>query len=146
MPYARAHEHHRCSLDEGDYNDVVFWCTAYPRTLDIKLPSPFYTILDIPSGYVGLYADAFLKSNLRIPLHPFFCLVLELFKIHISNLDVYGCTELMMFIILCKAYDCEPSIDLFRAFYTIRRSGTWTTFVEWENRPRLVTEIPSMPL
>ncbi|GJV36996.1 hypothetical protein Tco_1409473 [Tanacetum coccineum] len=34
-----------------------------------------------------------------------------------DGLNPFGCAKLTMFIIMCKVYGCEPSVDLFRGFF-----------------------------
>nr|GEW61906.1 hypothetical protein [Tanacetum cinerariifolium] len=65
--------------------------------------------------YSALFFLKYSSANLRLPLTDSFCEVLHYFKIHISKLNPFGCAKLITFIIICKAYCCEPSVDLFRA-------------------------------
>ncbi|GJW73941.1 hypothetical protein Tco_0133311, partial [Tanacetum coccineum] len=86
------------------------------------------TILDAPPRYIGLYTRCFSLANLRLPLIDFFCEVLPYFKVHISRLNLFGCSKLTTFIVMCKAYDCEPFVELFRGFFNFCKVGSWLTF------------------
>ncbi|GKF04981.1 hypothetical protein Tco_0035649, partial [Tanacetum coccineum] len=85
-----------------------------PKRKDIKviLPKKSQTILDAPLGYVGLYTHHFSLSNLRLPIPPFICKVLNYFKVHISGFNPFGMVKLTTFAMMCKAYGSEPSVDL----------------------------------
>ncbi|GJX61358.1 hypothetical protein Tco_0294258 [Tanacetum coccineum] len=103
----------RCGLSAKELNEFL---SSYPipSEYDVILPTSTQTIFDAPPGYVGLYTHSFSLANLRLPLTDFFCEVLQYFKVHISRLNPFGCAKLTTFIIMCKAYGCEPSVDLFR--------------------------------
>ncbi|GJW59452.1 hypothetical protein Tco_0108787 [Tanacetum coccineum] len=88
------------------------------------------TVFDAPPGYVGLHTHSFSLANHRLPLTEFFCEVLEYFQVHISRLNPFGCAKLSTFVVMCKAYGCEPSVDLFRGFFNLRRAGKWLTFAK----------------
>ncbi|GJW78848.1 hypothetical protein Tco_0140530 [Tanacetum coccineum] len=103
----------RCRLSAKELNEFL---SSYPipSKYDVILPTSTQTIFDAPTGYVGLYTHSFSLANLRLPLTDFFCEVLQYFKVHISRLNPFGCAKLTTFIIMCKAYGCEPSVDLFQ--------------------------------
>ncbi|GJZ52591.1 putative reverse transcriptase domain-containing protein [Tanacetum coccineum] len=65
--------------------------------------------------------------------------VLQYFKVHISRLNPFGCSKLTTFIVMCKAYDCEPSVELFRGFFNLCKAGSWLTF-----QKRSKKHIPSL--
>ncbi|GJV66551.1 hypothetical protein Tco_1482060 [Tanacetum coccineum] len=104
---------HRCGLSAKELNEFL---SSYPipSEYDVILPTSTQTIFDAPPDYVGLYTHSFSLANLRLPLTDFFCEVLQYFKVHIYRLNPFGCGKLTTFIIMCKAYGCEPSVDLFR--------------------------------
>nr|GFC13200.1 hypothetical protein [Tanacetum cinerariifolium] len=76
------------------------------------LPKKSHTILDAPLGYVGLYTHHFSLSNLRLPIPPFICKVLNYFKVHISRFNPFGMVKLTTFAVMCKAFEGEPTVDL----------------------------------
>ncbi|GJZ94288.1 hypothetical protein Tco_0666491 [Tanacetum coccineum] len=112
-----------CELSKEEFN---YFLTLYPIPSEYRviLPKSNQTIFDAPSGYVGLYTHSFSLGNLRLFLTEFFCEVLEYFQVHISRLNHFGCAKLTTFVVMCKAYGCEPSVDLFRGYKynTIRTS------------------------
>ncbi|GJX36189.1 hypothetical protein Tco_0247746 [Tanacetum coccineum] len=101
-----------------------------PSEYPVILPKSNQIIFDAPLGYVGLYTHSFSLANLRLPLTKFFYEVLEHFQVHISRLNHFGCAKLNTFVVMCKAYGCEPSLDLFRGFFNLCRAGKWLTFAK----------------
>ncbi|GJV55827.1 hypothetical protein Tco_1456832 [Tanacetum coccineum] len=106
------------------------YCTPIPPKYGIMLPKSNQAIFDAPSGYVGLYTNSFTLSNLMLPLTKFFYEVLQHFQIHISRLNPVGCAKLTTFVVMCKAYGCEPSIELFWGFFNLCRGGKWLNFAK----------------
>ncbi|GJS14869.1 hypothetical protein Tco_0409341, partial [Tanacetum coccineum] len=85
----------RCELSRKELDEFL---SFYPIPLEYRviLPTPTQTILDAPPGYIGLYTYCFSFANLRLPLNDFFC----------------------------EAYDCEPSVELFRSFFNLCKADT----------------------
>ncbi|GKD97056.1 hypothetical protein Tco_1380953 [Tanacetum coccineum] len=136
----------RCGLSAKELNEFL---SSYPipSKYDVILPTSTQTIFDAPPGYVGLYTHSFSLTNLKLPLTDFFCEVLQYFKVHISMFNPFGCAKLTNFIIMCKAYGCEPSVDLFRGFFNLCRAGSWLTFQKRSEKhipnllPKVITRI-----
>ncbi|GJU70455.1 hypothetical protein Tco_1256714 [Tanacetum coccineum] len=76
-----------CGLSAKELNEFLY---SYPIPLeyDVILPISTQTIFNALPGYY--------------------------FKVRILRLNPFGCAKLTTFIIMCKAYDCEPSVDLFQ--------------------------------
>nr|GEZ66827.1 hypothetical protein [Tanacetum cinerariifolium] len=107
-----------CELSQVDFNDFLA-LYPIPSEYHVILPKSNQTIFDAPLGYVGLSTHSFPLANLRLPLTEFFYEVLEYFRVHISRLNPFGCEKLTTFVVMCKAYGCEPSLDLFRGFFNL---------------------------
>ncbi|GJR76926.1 hypothetical protein Tco_0089291 [Tanacetum coccineum] len=66
---------------------------------------------------------------------------------YVGLLNPFGCAKLTNFIIMCKAYGCEPSVDLFRGFFNLCRAGSWLTFQKRSEKhilnllPKVITRI-----
>nr|GEV83654.1 hypothetical protein [Tanacetum cinerariifolium] len=75
-----------------------------------------------------LYTHSFSLANLKLPLTEFFCEVMKYFQIHISRLNPFGCVKLTIFVVMCKAYGCVPTVELFWGFFNLCRGGKWLTF------------------
>nr|GEU52201.1 hypothetical protein [Tanacetum cinerariifolium] len=116
-------------LSQEELNDFL---TIYPVPSEyhIILPKSNQIIFDAHPGYVGLYTHSFSLANLRLPLTESFCEVLRYSQVHISRLNPFGCDKLTTFVVMCKAYGCEPSVDLFRGFFNLCRAGKWLTFAK----------------
>ncbi|GJW76739.1 hypothetical protein Tco_0138421 [Tanacetum coccineum] len=118
-----------CDLSEEEFNDFLALYTI-PLAYHVILPKSNQIVFDAPPGYVRLYTHSFSLANLRLPLTEFFCEALEYFHIHISRLNLFGCAKLTTFVVMCKAYGCEPTVELFRGFFNLRRGGKWLTFAK----------------
>ncbi|GJZ67354.1 hypothetical protein Tco_0630594 [Tanacetum coccineum] len=135
-----------CELSKEEFN---YFLTLYPISSEYRviLPKSNQTVFDAPPGYVGLHTHSFSLANHRLPLTEFFCEVLEYFQVHISRLNPFGCAKLTPFVVMCKAYSCEPSVDLFRGFFNLRRAGKWLTFAKRYEKhisnllPKVITHI-----
>nr|GEW97155.1 hypothetical protein [Tanacetum cinerariifolium] len=83
--------------------------------------------LDATLGYVGLYTHHFSLSNLRLPIPPFICEVLNYFIVHISHFNPFGMVKLTTFVVMCKAYGGEHTVDLLWSFLKLGPTGDWLT-------------------
>ncbi|GJR48119.1 hypothetical protein Tco_1316222 [Tanacetum coccineum] len=92
------------------------------------LPSEYKIMLPNPDGYIGLYTHCFSLTNLRLPLLKFFCDVLQYFKVHLSRLNPFGCAKLTTFVVMCKAYGCEPTVEFCGGFFSLFPGGQWLIF------------------
>ncbi|GJU13851.1 RNA-directed DNA polymerase, eukaryota, reverse transcriptase zinc-binding domain protein [Tanacetum coccineum] len=128
----------RCELSCKELDGFLSFYPI-PSQYCVILTMPTQTILDAPPGYIGLYTHCFSLANLRLPLNDFFFEVLQYFKVHISRLNPFGFSKLTTFIVMCKAYDCEPSVELFRGFFNLCKAGSWLTF-----QKRSKKHIPSL--
>ncbi|GJS20596.1 hypothetical protein Tco_0449228 [Tanacetum coccineum] len=121
-----------CELSKEEFNDFL---TLYPIPSEyhVILPKSNQTVFDAPPGYLGLYTHSFSLANLRLPLTEFFCEVLEYFQVHISRLNPFGYAKLTTFVFMCKAYGCEPSVDLFRVLQLVSScTGSLSVLVNTE--------------
>ncbi|GKA59427.1 hypothetical protein Tco_0758740 [Tanacetum coccineum] len=120
-----------------------------PSEYKVMLPKRNQTIFDAPDGYVGLYTHCFSLANLRLPLPKFFYDVLQYFKVHLSRLNPFGdgYTKLTTFVVMCKAYGCEPTVELFRGFFNLFPGVQWLTFAKRPEKhipnllPKVITRI-----
>ncbi|GJV72032.1 hypothetical protein Tco_1492027 [Tanacetum coccineum] len=112
----------RCELSRKELDEFLSFYPI-PSEYRVILPTSTQTILDAPPGYIGLYTHCFSLANLRLPLNDFFCEVLQYFKVHISRFNPFGCSKLTTFIVMCKAYDYEPSVELFSGFFNLCKAG-----------------------
>nr|GFA23094.1 RNA-directed DNA polymerase, eukaryota [Tanacetum cinerariifolium] len=66
-------------------------------------------------------------------------------RVHISRLNPFGCTKLTTFVVMCKTYGCEPSVDLFQGFFNLCRE--WLNFSKRSEKhvsnllPKAITHI-----
>ncbi|GJT44305.1 hypothetical protein Tco_0953020 [Tanacetum coccineum] len=107
-------------------------CTKYhiPACVHPSLPGPDKNILQSLDGKIGVYTRFFDFANYRIPLSQFLVDVLDHFHIHFSQLSVFGADKVSHFEILCRVYGFQPSVNLFRAFYTSSYTKGWMSFIK----------------
>ncbi|GJR20213.1 hypothetical protein Tco_0968740 [Tanacetum coccineum] len=121
-----------CELSKEEFNEFLV-LYSIPSLYHVILPKSNQTVLDAPLGYVGLYTHSFSLANLRLPLTKFFCEVLEYFQVYISRLNPFGYAKLTTFVVMCKAYGCEPTVKLFRGLFNLCQACKWLTF---DKRPK----------
>ncbi|GJV11588.1 hypothetical protein Tco_1353129 [Tanacetum coccineum] len=73
-----------------------------------------------------------------LPLSKFFCDVLQYYHVHLSRFNPFSCAKLTTFVVMCKAYGCEPTVELFRGFFNLFPGGQWLTF---SKRPKNIFPI-----
>ncbi|GJS26004.1 hypothetical protein Tco_0486624 [Tanacetum coccineum] len=106
-----------CKLSEEEFNEFLA-LYSIPSSYHVILPKSNQTILDAPPGYV-----------------------------HISRLNPFGCAKLTTFVVMCKAYGCEPTVELFRGFFNLWSAGKWLTFAKRPEKhvphlfPKVITYI-----
>ncbi|GJX27032.1 hypothetical protein Tco_0233328 [Tanacetum coccineum] len=107
-------------------------CTKYhiPASVHPSLPGSDKSILQSPDGKIGVYSRFFDFANYRLPLSQFLVDVLGHFRIHLSQLSVFGAAKVSHFEILCRVHGFQPSINLFRAFYTSSYTKGWLSFIK----------------
>ncbi|GJW70033.1 hypothetical protein Tco_0126950 [Tanacetum coccineum] len=99
---------------------VESFCNSYyiPDEVHHTAPGRDRTITQFPEGKVGVYTRLFDYCGYRIPLTKFFVAVLKYFRMHISQLSLFGAARISHFEVLTRVLDLGPSIAVFRAFYT----------------------------
>ncbi|GJV43327.1 hypothetical protein Tco_1427863 [Tanacetum coccineum] len=114
----------KCVLTQ-EHLDAI--CAKYfvPEEVHPQLPSPDATMHERPAGKVGMYTRFFHYANYRIPFSTFFVFVLTHFRIPFSQLSVFGSAKVSHFEILCRVCNIEPSVSLFRYFYTHNYKTWW---------------------
>ncbi|GJX91490.1 hypothetical protein Tco_0344816 [Tanacetum coccineum] len=122
----------KCVLTQ-EHLDAI--CAKYfvPEEVHPQLPSPDSTMHERPAGKVGMYTRFFDYANYRIPFSTFFVSVLTHFRIPFSQLSVFGSAKVSHFEILCRVCNIEPSVSLFRYFYTHNYKNGWFGFTKRPN-------------
>ncbi|GJV74115.1 hypothetical protein Tco_1494110 [Tanacetum coccineum] len=110
-------------------------CAKYfvPEEVHPQLPSSNATMHERPAGKVGMYTRFFDYANYCIPFSTFFVSVLTHFRIPFSQLSVFGSAKVSHFEILCRVCNIDPSVGLFRYFYTHNYKNGWFGFTKRPN-------------
>ncbi|GJW61399.1 hypothetical protein Tco_0110734 [Tanacetum coccineum] len=122
----------KCVLTQ-EHLDAI--CAKYfvPEEVHPQLPSPNATMHERPAGKVGMCTRFFDYANYRIPFSTFFVYVLTHFRILFSQLSVFGSAKVSHFEIMCRVCNIEPSVSLFRYFYTHNYKNGWFGFTKRPN-------------
>ncbi|GJW31519.1 hypothetical protein Tco_0051551 [Tanacetum coccineum] len=122
----------KCVLTQ-EHLDAI--CAKYfvPGEVHPQLPSPDSTMHERPAGKVGMYTRLFDYANYRILFSTFFVSVLTHFRIPFSQLSVFGSAKISHFEIMCRVCNIEPSVSLFRYFYTHNYKNGWFGFTKRPN-------------
>ncbi|GJS10875.1 hypothetical protein Tco_0367671 [Tanacetum coccineum] len=110
-------------------------CAKYfvPEEVHPQLPSPDATMHERPADKVGMYTRFFDYANYRIPFSTFFVSVLTHIRIPFFQLSVFKSANVSHFEILCRVCNIEPSVSLFRYFYTHNYKNGWFGFTKRPN-------------
>ncbi|GJX82572.1 hypothetical protein Tco_0332053 [Tanacetum coccineum] len=122
----------KCVLTQEHFDAI---CAKYfvPEEVHPQLPSSDATMHERPTGKVGMYTRFFDYANYRIPFSTFFVSVLTHFRIPFSQLSVFGSAKVSHFEILCRVCNINPSVGLFRYFYTHNYKNGWFGFTKRPN-------------
>ncbi|GJV77391.1 gypsy type transposase [Tanacetum coccineum] len=122
----------KCVLTQEHFDAI---CAKYFVSKEVhpQLPSSDATMHERPTGKVGMYTRFFDYANYRIPFSTFFVSVLTHFRIPFSQLYVFGSAKVSHFEILCRVCNINPSVGLFRYFYTHNYKNGWFGFTKRPN-------------
>ena len=90
-----------------------------PPEYDLELPSPSDRASTPPSGRFCLYQEAF-RAGLRLPLPSFVVALFHFLDISLTSVAPNSFRFLIGFLSLCHVVEVQPSLSLFRHFYTFK--------------------------
>ncbi|GJU78731.1 subtilisin-like protease SBT4.3 [Tanacetum coccineum] len=99
-----------------------------PDDVHPQLPSPNQTIHEMPTRKISVYTRFFEYANFQLPLSTFLVNVLRHYRINLSQLSVIAAAKVSHFEILCRVYNIEPTVGLFRCFYVNSKNKRWMSF------------------
>lgn len=91
---------------------------VFPRTLRIRVPTPFYKIFEPGCGWLTIF-KAQLICALRFPSHPF---VQELANGHglaVNQFTLNFFSHINAYLVLCEILRSKPSVPVFLQYYKI---------------------------
>ena len=91
-----------------------------PSEYDLELPGPSDRTSTPPSGRFCLYQEAF-RVGLRLPLPSFVVALFRFLDISLASVAPNSFRFLIGFLSLCHVVKVQPSLSLFRHFYTFKR-------------------------
>ncbi|KAI3712548.1 hypothetical protein L1987_71106 [Smallanthus sonchifolius] len=99
-----------------------------PNYLEPEYPSSGGTAAKPPPGKITLYADFFSEANFRVPVTSFVIDLLQLYKIHLSQVHPLGMCRIRHFEFCCIALKQDPSVTIFHHFYKLYLKDSWFSF------------------
>ncbi|KAF5754207.1 hypothetical protein HanXRQr2_Chr17g0788631 [Helianthus annuus] len=106
-----------------------------PLNLHPTLPSKDETIYPFRQGKFPFYTRVCNFANYRVPFSRFLIRVLQFFRVHICQVNLFGLSRISHFEISCRAQDWRPDLDVFRYFYEFITAGDWYTFAHRKGIP-----------
>ncbi|MFS8025322.1 hypothetical protein Hanom_Chr16g01473591 [Helianthus anomalus] len=101
----------------------------YRIPLDLRpvLPSKDEPIYPFRQGKFPFYTRVCNFANYRVPFSRFLIRALQIFRVHICQVNPFGLSRVNHFEISCRAQDQRPDLDVFRYFYEFITAGDWYT-------------------
>ena len=90
-----------------------------PVEFDLEVPGPTDRVHCAPVGWLGIYEDS-LKADLRFPFHPFVIRLMTEYNICSAQIAPNSWRIIIGFLSLCLLYKRNPTVNLFRACYSIK--------------------------
>ncbi|MFS7992289.1 hypothetical protein Hanom_Chr12g01080561 [Helianthus anomalus] len=106
-----------------------------PMDLHPVLPSENETIYPFRKGKFPFYTRVCNFANYRVPFSPFLIRVLQILRVHISQVNPFGLSRISHFELSCRAQDRRPDLNVFRYFYEFIIAGDWYTFAHRKGIP-----------
>ena len=91
-----------------------------PSEYDLEFSGPSDRASTPPLGRFYLYQEAF-RAGLRLPLSPFIVAFFRFLDISLASVVPNSFRFLIGFLSLCHVVEVQPSLSLFRYFYTFKR-------------------------
>ncbi|MFS7947669.1 hypothetical protein Hanom_Chr06g00550961 [Helianthus anomalus] len=106
-----------------------------PLDLNPVLPTKNGIIYPFRQAKFPFYTRIYNFANYRVPFSRFLIRVLQIFRVHICQVNPFGLSRISHFEISCRAQDRRPDLDVFRCFYEFITAGDWYTFAHWKGVP-----------
>ncbi|KAF5786019.1 hypothetical protein HanXRQr2_Chr10g0435651 [Helianthus annuus] len=118
-----------------DYGIRTEWNPVLPSRTDTAFP--------LKEGKITLFSDFFNFCNFRLPVTKFCKLVLDHYRIHISQLHPLGLVELRQFEFACVALGHIPELIVFRAFFVLVWKSPFFTIDRRDTDVSCLRDIPT---
>ena len=93
-----------------------------PQNVVLVVPGLNWRASCPPVGWVCLY-EGHLRAGLRFPLVPFVRNILNEYRVPLAQIVPNGIRILMKFLLLCGENEVEPTIELFRFCFQLRKAA-----------------------
>ena len=112
-----------------------------PQNVVLAVPGLNWRASCPPFGWVCLY-EGHLKAGLRLPLVPFVRELLNEYQVPLAQIVPNGIRILIKFLILCGENEVEPTIDLFRFCFQLRKAAQAPGYKTFHARSNLKITTP----
>lgn len=116
-----------------------------PKDYEIELSRPDSRIDNPPPDRLGVYEEAF-ETRLGFPLPPFVLELLKSYEIPLCVLTLNSTRFIIRFLGICFLDEIQPSLPLFRYFFTVQRhpyAKVWWYLMAQKRIEPLNSGIPS---
>ena len=109
-----------CSiLNPDDLSWIRIWYEI-PPTFDIELPKVDDRVDNLPPSRLAVYEKA-IQTGLRFLVHLFIFDLFHFYGLSFCTIAPNSFSFAVGFLVLCFMASIQPSVDLFRSFFTIKR-------------------------
>jgi hypothetical protein len=116
-------------LSQRMLDDLCLQCHI-PLHVHPILPDLGQAIHQYLAGKIGMYSRFFDYGGFCLPLSTFFVDILNHYRIHISQLSLFGAGKVSHFEILCRAHEILSTVALFRRLYVNSIKNGWLSFIK----------------
>ncbi|GJY73021.1 hypothetical protein Tco_0477452 [Tanacetum coccineum] len=99
-----------------------------PRDLHPRLPFEEFVMSELPDDVIGIYHRMFDFSSVRIHFSLFLLALIKHYRVHFSQLGPLDLKKVITFEVLCRSFQIDPTVTLFRVFQMLCKQGDWFSF------------------
>lgn len=114
----------------------------YPCLEGAVLPTPEQRANSPPPGMVACYSTYFAHCNFRIPPPGFYMRILQHYQIGFARVHPTAMLKIMTFLMVLEALGLRRSVDTFRRFFRVVKSGCWCSLETRQRKWQLIENAP----
>lgn len=114
-----------------------------PAAFGLRIPLKDEQVNSVQNGEICVFEE-YLKAGLRFPIHPFIEEVFEAFGLLPCRLTPNSFRHLIGFLVVCREKKIQPSLNLFRAAFSVNNvfGDKWFLYFMPRNGCKLLSHMP----